>query len=166
VPRTSAGILLYRIVTGGVCEVLCGHMGGPFWARKDAGAWSIPKGEYEPHEVAFDVATREFEEELGVPVPATEFVALGEMRVTRGKLLTVWAAEGDLDAEATVSNTFELEWPPKSGQLQEFPELDRSGWLAVSDARIRLVAGQVPFLDRLMAHLAGQNGSVDGGLHA
>ena len=153
-PRTSAGILLYRRRSGGVCEVLVGHMGGPFWAKKDAGGWSIPKGEYGPDEVAFDVARREFEEELGSPVPATEFAALGDLRVTSGKMLTVWAAEGDLDASASVSNTFELEWPPKSGRIQEFPEIDRSAWLPVSDARIALVAGQVPFLDRLMAHLA------------
>jgi predicted NUDIX family NTP pyrophosphohydrolase len=161
VPRTSAGILLYRRRPGGVCEVLVGHMGGPFWAKKDAGGWSIPKGEYGPGEVPFDVARREFEEELGSPVPATEFVALGELRVTSGKRLTVWAAEGDLDAAASVSNTFELEWPPKSGRIQQFPEIDRSAWLAVSDARIALVAGQVPFLDRLMAHLANADAEAD-----
>jgi predicted NUDIX family NTP pyrophosphohydrolase len=169
VPRTSAGLLLYRLAPGGVCEVLVGHMGGPFWATRDAGAWSIPKGEYESGEVPFDVAKREFEEELGTPVPATEFIALGEMRVTSGKLLTVWAAEGDLDAESSVSNTFELEWPPKSGRIQQFPEIDRSAWLAVPDARIALVAGQVPFLDRLMAHLADlahEDAGGDGGAHA
>ena len=99
-PRQSAGILLYRFDAGGTCEVLIGHMGGPFWAKKDAGAWSIPKGEYEPGELPFDVARREFEEELGSPVPAEEYVALGEMRQASGKVLTVWAAEGDLDAAA------------------------------------------------------------------
>ena len=158
--RTSAGILLWRRTDGGP-EVLIGHMGGPFWAKKDDGAWSIPKGEHGPDEDPLAVAHREFEEELGSPVPATEFVALGELRVTSGKRLTVWAAEGDLDAAASVSNTFELEWPPKSGRIQQFPEIDRSAWLAVSDARIALVAGQVPFLDRLMAHLAHADAEAD-----
>ena len=105
--RTSAGILLHRPAAGGR-EVLIGHMGGPFWATKDAGAWSIPKGEYGPGEDPFAVALREFEEELGTPVPAADFVPLGELRTTSSKLLTVWAADGDLDASAAVSNTFEL----------------------------------------------------------
>lgn len=156
-PRLSAGILLYRFEPCGTCEVLIGHMGGPFWAKKDAGAWSIPKGEYEPGELPFDVARREFEEELGSPVPAEQYVALGEMRQPSGKVLTVWAAEGDLDAAASRSNTFELEWPPRSGRVQEFPEIDRSAWVSVRQARISLVSGQVPFLDRLMAALADQN---------
>src|SRR3954454_21805194 len=116
-PRRSAGILLYRLTPGGDCEVLVGHMGGPFWAKKDAGGWSIPKGEYEPGEEAFAVALREFEEELGSPCPASEFTPLGEVRAS-GKVLTVWAAEGDLDATTAVSNTFELEWPPRSGRIQ------------------------------------------------
>ena len=152
--RLSAGILLYRYDSGGACEVLIGHMGGPFWAKKDAGAWSIPKGEYEVGEVPFDVARLEFEEELGAPVPAEEYVALGEMRQPSGKVLTVWAAEGELDAAASHSNTFELEWPPRSGRVQEFPEIDRSAWLPLPQARIALVSGQVPFLDRLVAALA------------
>src|SRR4051794_4865778 len=152
-PTRSAGILLYRLTPGGDCEVLVGHMGGPFWATKDAGAWSIPKGEYTDGEVPIGVARREFEEELGAPVPATDFIELGDLRVSGGKVLTVWAAEGDFDAETSVSNTFELEWPPRSGRMQEFPEIDRSAWLPVADARIALVKGQVPFLDRLTAHL-------------
>jgi predicted NUDIX family NTP pyrophosphohydrolase len=156
VPVTrSAGVLLYRFADGGSVEVLLGHMGGPFWAKKDAAGWSIPKGEAGPEEEPFDVARREFAEELGSPVPATEFTDLGELRVSSGKLLTVWAAEGDLDASATVSNTFPLEWPPRSGRVQEFPEIDRSAWFAVDDARTALVKGQVPFLDRLLAALAG-----------
>ena len=150
--RTSAGILLYRRRPAGL-EVLIGHMGGPFWARKDAGAWSIPKGEYVDGEVPFDVARREFEEELGSPVPASEFVELGDVRQSGGKVLTVWAAEGDLDADASVSNTFELEWPPRSGRIQEFPEIDRSAWLPLAEARKALVKGQVPLLDRLEEHL-------------
>jgi predicted NUDIX family NTP pyrophosphohydrolase len=148
VPRTSAGILLYRLRPAGP-EVLLGHMGGPFWARKDDGAWSIPKGEHGPDEEPLAVARREFEEELGSPVPADELVPLGDVRVTSGKVLTVWAAEGDLDASATRSNTFELEWPPRSGRVQEFPEIDRADWFGLDAARSKLVRGQVPFLDRL-----------------
>ena len=152
-PKRSAGILLYRFAADGTCEVLVGHMGGPFWAKKDAGAWSIPKGEYADGEVPFDVARREFEEELGSPVPATEFVELGQVKQSGGKVLTVWAAEGDLDTTTSVSNTFELEWPPRSGRIQEFPEIDRSAWLTLEAARDALVKGQVPLLDRLAAHL-------------
>jgi predicted NUDIX family NTP pyrophosphohydrolase len=152
VPATrSAGVLLYRTGDAGALEVLIGHMGGPFWARKDAGGWSIPKGEAGPDEEPLDVARREFAEELGVPVPASEFVDLGELRVTSGKLLTVWAAEGDLDAGSTRSNTFTIEWPPRSGRMQEFPEIDRAAWFPVDQARQKLVKGQVPFLDRLLA---------------
>jgi predicted NUDIX family NTP pyrophosphohydrolase len=152
VPATrSAGVLLYRTGDAGALEVLIGHMGGPFWARKDAGGWSIPKGEAGPDEEPLDVARREFAEELGVPVPASEFLDLGELRVTSGKLLTVWAAEGDLDADSTRSNTFTIEWPPRSGRMQEFPEIDRTAWFPVDRAREKLVKGQVPFLDRLLA---------------
>ena len=149
----SAGILLYRFADGGVVEVLVGHMGGPFWARKDAGGWSIPKGEHAPGEQPLDVARREFAEELGSPVPAEDFLDLGELRVTSAKLLTVFAAEGDLDAATVQSNTFDLEWPPRSGRVQQFPEIDRAAWLPVEQARQALVTGQVPFLDRLLARL-------------
>jgi predicted NUDIX family NTP pyrophosphohydrolase len=154
VARTSAGVLLYRWRPGGV-EVLIGHMGGPFWARKDDGAWSIPKGEYGDGEEPLAVARREFEEELGSPVPADELVPLGEVRQSGGKRLTVWAAEGDLDAAACRSNTFELEWPPRSGRVQEFPEIDRAAWLPVDEARAKLVKAQVAFLDRLLERLPG-----------
>jgi predicted NUDIX family NTP pyrophosphohydrolase len=130
-------------------------MGGPFWARKDAGAWSIPKGEHGPDEDPLAVAHREFEEELGSPVPATELVPLGSVRQSGGKVLTVWAGEGDLDATATRSNTFSLEWPPRSGRVQEFPEIDRAAWLPLDVAREKLVRGQVAYLDRLVEHLAG-----------
>jgi predicted NUDIX family NTP pyrophosphohydrolase len=146
-------VLLYRRSDNGV-EVLIGHMGGPFWARKDEAAWSIPKGEYGAGEDPFAVALREFEEELGTPVPAGEFLPLGEVRQSGGKRLTAWAAEGDLDAAAAVSNTFSLEWPPRSGRVQEFPEIDRAAWLTVEEARGKLVAGQVPLLDRLLDLLA------------
>ncbi len=143
-------MLLYRRAPG--LQVLLGHMGGPFWARKDDGAWSVPKGEYGDGEDPLAVAHREFEEELGSPVPATSLVPLGELRAS-GKVLTLWAAEGDLDAAATVSNTFSLEWPPRSGRVQEFPEIDRTAWLGLEEARVKLVKGQVPFLDRLVALL-------------
>jgi predicted NUDIX family NTP pyrophosphohydrolase len=152
-PRTSAGILLHRSGPAGL-EVLIGHMGGPFWASKDDAAWSIPKGEHGPDEDPFAVALREFEEEMGSPVPAADFVPLGEVRQSGGKVLTVWAAEGDLDADATTSNTFELEWPPRSGRVQQFPEIDRAAWVSVDVARAKLVKGQVPLLDRLEAVLA------------
>jgi predicted NUDIX family NTP pyrophosphohydrolase len=125
-------------------------MGGPFWAKKDDGAWSIPKGEHGPDEEPIAVARREFEEELGSPVPAAELVALGEVR-TSGKVLAVWCAEGDLDAAACRSNTFQLEWPPRSGRLQEFPEVDRAAWFPVAEARSKLVKGQLPYLDRLLS---------------
>jgi len=151
--KRSAGVLLYRRAPGGV-EVLAGHMGGPFWARKDAGAWSLPKGELEDGEEPFAVALREFEEELGSPCPASDFTPLGEVRAS-GKLLTFWAAEGDLDASACVSNTFAVEWPPRSGRVQEFPEIDRAAWFGLEQAREKLVKGQLPFLDRLAAVLDG-----------
>jgi predicted NUDIX family NTP pyrophosphohydrolase len=153
VPRTSAGVLLYRTTDGGAVEVLIGHMGGPFWAKKDAGAWSIPKGEYGPGEEPFEVAQREFLEELGSPVPATEFRPLGEVRQSGGKVLTAWAAAGDLDVTTAVSNTFTLEWPPRSGRMQEFPEIDRAAWVTLDAARELLVKGQVPLLDRLLEAL-------------
>ncbi|MFQ1003876.1 NUDIX domain-containing protein [Modestobacter sp. SSW1-42] len=155
--RKSAGILLYRF-TDGRLEVLIGHMGGPFWARRDAGAWSIPKGESLPGEELMDVARREFAEEMGSPVPAEEFLPLGELRTSSSKLVTIWAAEGDLDASATRSNTFRVEWPPRSGRVQEYPEIDRSAWLPVEQAREKLVKGQGPFLDRLLTALAGLPG--------
>lgn len=145
-------MLLHRRGPAGL-EVLLGHMGGPFWARKDAGAWSIPKGEHTEDEDAEAAARREFAEELGSPVPAAELLPLGELR-TSGKVLAVWAGEGDLDASSCRSTTFPLEWPPRSGRVQEFPEVDRAGWFGVAEAREKLVRGQVPFLDRLLA-LAG-----------
>jgi predicted NUDIX family NTP pyrophosphohydrolase len=151
--RTSAGILLHRRADAGAREVLIGHMGGPFWAKKDAGAWSIPKGEYGDGEEPFEVAQREFLEELGSPVPSSSFVPLGQVRQSGGKVLTVWAAEGDLDVTTAVSNTFTLEWPPRSGRMQEFPEIDRAAWVSVDAARELLVKGQVPLLDRLLEEL-------------
>ncbi|HEY2299821.1 MAG TPA: NUDIX domain-containing protein [Jatrophihabitans sp.] len=149
--RTSAGILLYRRVPS--LEVLLAHMGGPFFARKDDGAWSIPKGEYGPDEDAFAAALREFAEELGSPAPSTQLVPLGSVRQANGKVVTAWAVEGDLDAAAIVSNTFDLEWPPRSGRVQSFPEVDRAAWFDLESARPKLVKGQVELLDRLAAAL-------------
>ncbi|MGY1712234.1 NUDIX domain-containing protein [Geodermatophilus sp. SYSU D00758] len=148
--RTSAGVLLWRRGPDGGVQVLLGHMGGPFWARKDDGAWSVPKGEHDPGEDPLAAARREFEEELGSPVPAAELVPLGEHRAG-GKVLTLWAAEGELDADACRSTTFPLEWPPRSGRVQHFPEIDRAAWFGLAEARAKLVRGQLPFLDRLAA---------------
>lgn len=145
--RTSAGLLLFREVPH--LEVLLGHMGGPYYARKDAGAWSIPKGQVEPDEDDLAAARREFQEELGLPVPDGELFPLGSARQSGGKTVTVWAVEGDLDPAAVVPGTFELEWPRGSGRMREFPEVDRVGWFDLTTAREKLVAGQRPFLDRI-----------------
>lgn len=150
--RLSAGLLLYR-ETGGCLEVLIGHPGGPFWARKDDGAWSIPKGEYDTGEDPWTVAQREFEEELGKPPPAGPRIDLGEFRQPSGKVITAFAVHGDLDLDGTVSNTFTLEWPRGSGQLTEFPEIDRAQWYDLATARVKLLKGQRSLLDRLVAAL-------------
>jgi predicted NUDIX family NTP pyrophosphohydrolase len=152
VAKRSAGILLYRIVSGAP-EVLLVHPGGPYWARKDAGAWSIPKGEYEDGEDAQACALREFEEELGVGLPPGELADLGSVKQKSGKLVTAWAAEGDLDADSVSSNTFTMEWPPRSGRTEEFPEIDRAGWFEIEPAREKLVTAQAEFLDRLLERL-------------
>ncbi|MFF0109730.1 NUDIX domain-containing protein [Streptomyces hirsutus] len=147
----SAGLLVFRHTDHGL-EVLLGHMGGPFFARRDAGAWTVPKGEYDAGETAWDAARREFEEELGLPPPDGEAVPLGEIRQSGGKTVTAWAVEGDLDPAAVVPGTFRMEWPPKSGRMQEFPELDRVQWLALDRARELVVSAQAAFLDRLAEH--------------
>ena len=149
----SAGILLHRPGPDGP-QVLLGHMGGPFWARKDAGAWSVPKGEHDADEEPLAAAVREFAEELGSPPPAGTPVPLGTVRQSSGKRLTVFALAGDLDAAAIVSNTFTVEWPRGSGRVQEFPEIDRADWFALDAARAKLVKGQVPLLDALAEKLA------------
>jgi predicted NUDIX family NTP pyrophosphohydrolase len=146
----SAGLLLYRISDEGVVEVLLVHPGGPFWAKKDAGAWSIPKGEYEPEDDPLGTARREFREEVGLDPPAAEPMNLGELRQPSGKWVSAWALPGDLDLTHTDSNTFEMEWPRGSGTMREFPEVDRVEWMPVSVARHKLLKGQVPFLDALM----------------
>ena len=149
--KRSAGILLHRS-RNGAREVLLVHPGGPFWARKDAGAWSIPKGEYEDGEDARACALREFSEELGAPPPDGELVDLGEVRQKAGKVVTAWALEGDADADQIRSNTFTMEWPPRSGQTKEFPEIDRAQWFALDEARTRILPAQAPLLDRLVEH--------------
>lgn len=143
--------MLFRHTDRGL-EVLLGHMGGPFFARRDAGAWSVPKGEYEPDETAWDAARREFQEELGLVPPEGEAIELGEVRQSNGKVVTAWAIEADLDPAAMVPGTFRMEWPPKSGQVQEFPELDRVEWLSLERAREVVVTAQATFLDRLTEH--------------
>lgn len=148
-PTTSAGLLLYRRTAAGI-EVLVGHMGGPFWAGRDAGAWTVPKGEHDATEDAHAAALREFVEELGCEPPPGPDVDLGEVRQKAGKTVRVWAREGDLDVTRVVSNTFELEWPPRSGRRQDFPELDRVAWLPVDRARRLMVSAQAELLDRLV----------------
>lgn len=152
----SAGLLLHRPDprgAGGV-ELLLGHMGGPFWARKDERAWSIPKGEHPPDEDPRDAAVREFTEELGSPPPTGVLRDLGSVRQRGGKIVTVFAVAGDFDADNIVSNEFTLQWPPRSGRIQSFPEIDRAAWFDPDTARHKLVAGQVEFVDRLLAALA------------
>ena len=146
--KRSSGILLYR-GGGAALEVLLVHPGGPFWAKKDLGAWSIPKGEYEDGEDALAAARREFAEELGSPAADGELVALGEVRQKSGKVVTAWALEGDIDADAVTSNTFTMEWPPRSGRTREFPEVDRAAWFGLDEARERILPAQAPLLDRL-----------------
>ncbi|MFE8013699.1 NUDIX domain-containing protein [Streptomyces antibioticus] len=149
--RRSAGLLLFRR-TGTDLEVLLGHMGGPYFARKDAGAWTVPKGEYESDEPAREAARREFREELGLDPPDGEAIALGEVRQTNGKIVTVWAIEADLDPGVVVPGTFTMEWPPRSGRQREFPELDRVAWFGLEGARAVIVTAQAAFLDRLAEH--------------
>ncbi|MET0967164.1 MAG: NUDIX domain-containing protein [Nakamurella sp.] len=149
--KRSAGTLLYRSEEGRL-QVLLVHMGGPFWARKDEHAWSIPKGEYTDGEDVRAVAAREFAEELGSPLPDGPEVELGTANQS-GKSVTIFARHADFDATSCVSNTFELEWPPKSGRLQSFPEVDRAEWFDLPTARVKLVKGQVVFLDRLAERL-------------
>ena len=152
-PKLSAGLLLYRVIDGEL-EVLIGHPGGPFWARKDEGAWSIPKGEYTEGEDPWSVAQREFFEELGKEAPDGERLAFDPVKQPSGKVITAFAVRGDLDLDGTFSNTFEMEWPRGSGKLRDFPEIDRVGWFPVAAARSKLLKGQRPLLDRLMSALA------------
>ena len=152
-PKRSAALLVYRRCGPDGLEVLIGHMGGPFWARKDARAWSIPKGEYDGTEDPLAAARREFEEEIGSPAPQGAVADLGEQRQPGGKVIVTYAVEGDLDLSGFRSNTFAMEWPRGSGRIQEFPEVDRAEWMTIARARDMLVKGQVPILDALHDHL-------------
>jgi predicted NUDIX family NTP pyrophosphohydrolase len=147
-PKLSAGIVLYRRRATGL-EVFLVHPGGPFWKNKDRGAWSIPKGQYEAGEDALASAKREFEEETGARLPEGKLLPLGEVRQPGGKIVTAWALEGDCAAEEIRSNLFELEWPPRSGKVERFPEVDRAGWFELAEARDKLLPGQHEFLNRL-----------------
>ena len=148
-PKRSAGLLMYRRA-GRALELLLVHPGGPFWAKKDEGAWSIPKGEHDAGENPLAVARREFAEETGV-VPDGAFIDLGEVTQRGGKRVRAFALEGDLDVSRLQSNTFELEWPPKSGRKQTFPEVDRAEWFSPAVAREKILAAQRPFIERLLA---------------
>ncbi len=152
--RRSAGLLLHRRTDAGL-ELLLAHMGGPLWANKDERAWSLPKGEYDEttDDTAYAAARREFEEELGSPPPAVEPLPLGEVRQTNGKIVTAWALAGDLDVTTVRSNDFELEWPPRSGRRQRFPEIDRAAWFPPHVARVKLITAQAAFVDRLVQAL-------------
>ncbi len=146
--KRSAGILLYRHRDGRI-EVLLVHPGGPFWSKKDDGAWFVPKGELEGDEEPFAAARREFQEELGSAPPAGEPLALGTVKNKSGKLIYAWALDGDLDTESVKSNTFELEWPPRSGKMREFPEVDRASFFSLEAAATKMHSAELPFLERL-----------------
>jgi predicted NUDIX family NTP pyrophosphohydrolase len=148
-PKLSAGLLLYRVVDGFV-EVLIAHPGGPFWAKKDEGGWSIPKGEYAEDDDPWLAAKREFSEELGKQPPDGPRIDLPPLKQPSGKIITAFAVCGDLDLNGTISNTFALEWPKGSGNVREYPEIDRVGWFGVPEARSKLLKGQRPLLDQLL----------------
>jgi len=150
--KHSAGILMYRKAGEGL-ELLLVHPGGPFWAKKDAGAWSIPKGEYAADEDPLQAARREFQEEFGSAAPRGAYFDLGEVKQRGGKTVAGFAVEGDFDPARLQSNLFEMEWPPKSGRRQEFPEVDRAAWFAPEMAREKMLPHQTLFIDRLLAHL-------------
>jgi predicted NUDIX family NTP pyrophosphohydrolase len=151
-PKRSAGLLMYKRA-GGALRLLLVHPGGPFWAKKDSGTWSIPKGEYVDGEDPLAVARREFAEELGCAASGALW-PLGEITQAGRKVVTAWAIEGDVDVTAITSNIFEMEWPPKSGRRQTFPEVDRAGWFTVEEAREKMLAGQQPLIDRLVDGIA------------
>jgi predicted NUDIX family NTP pyrophosphohydrolase len=155
VPPLSAGLVLFRRRDGTTPEVLLVHPGGPLWARRDAGAWSIPKGELEPDDEPPATAAREYAEELGSDPPAGPWLDLGEIRQRSGKRVRAWAVEGDLDTGLITSNTFEMQWPPRSGERRRFPEVDRAAWFSPEEARDKLVSGQFELVERLVALLRG-----------
>jgi len=145
--KVSAGILLYRLSANGP-QVFLVHPGGPFWAKRDVGSWSVPKGEIDEVEDLLEAAKREFHEETGARIEG-DFIELAPLRQPSGKVVHVWAVEGEVDAASIVSNTFSIEWPPSSGETREFPEVDRAGWFTLAEARDKLLPGQRPFLDQL-----------------
>jgi len=151
-PGRSAGLLMFRR-RGREVEVFLVHPGGPFWSKKDEGAWSIPKGIVEEGEDIFQTAIREFEEETGLKVSAEKFITLSPLKLKSGKIIHAWAFEGDCDPGRIKSNTFKMEWPPKSGRIQEFPEIDRAGWFTLNEARKKINPGQVNFIDQLENNL-------------
>ncbi len=161
-PKTSAGIVAFRRKQGAI-EVLLVHPGGPFWRNKDAGAWSIPKGEYVAGENAEEVARKEFHEELGVELTEKVLFPLGEVRQRSGKIVTAFAVETDLDAQKIQSNTFEIEWPPRSRRRQAFPEIDRAGWFELASARAKINDAQRILLDRLEGEIARRMPLARGG---
>ncbi len=150
--KTSAGLLAFRWRQRRL-EVFLVHHGGPFWAKKDEGAWSIPKGESEVGESLFEVARREFQEETGFPASGP-FTDLESVRQSGGKVVHAWSFAGDFDAERVRSNHFSMEWPPRSGQMRSFPEVDRAAWFDLSEARVKILKGQLPFLDRLAERIS------------
>jgi predicted NUDIX family NTP pyrophosphohydrolase len=147
--KQSAGLLLYRTTNNNIVEVLLVHPGGPYWMKKDQGAWSIPKGEFEDED-PLAAAQREFTEELGIPVPEGEIVELGSAKQTSGKVVYAWAVQADVDPKHVKSNMFSMEWPPKSGKTQDFPEVDKAQWFAIAAAQQKLVKGQVLLLEKLV----------------
>lgn len=151
--KRSAGLLMYRIAGDGALQVLLAHPGGPFWARKDDGAWTLPKGEIEPDEAPMDAAIREFAEETGFAV-TPPFLPIGEVKQKSGKVVAAWAFAGDCDPARLRSNLCEVEWPPRSGRRQSYPELDRVEWFAPDAARRKILPAQAPFIDRLEQALA------------
>ncbi|MBM3807529.1 MAG: NUDIX domain-containing protein [Acidimicrobiia bacterium] len=157
-PKQAAGILLFRRRSTSPragatrLDVLLAHPGGPLWARKDDGAWTLPKGQFTDDEAPLDAAKREFEEEMGSK-PVGDFLALGPLTQASGKVIYAWACESDFDCATVKSNLFSLEWPPRSGRMGEFPEVDRAGWFSIDAARVKILKGQAPFLDRLLALL-------------
>jgi predicted NUDIX family NTP pyrophosphohydrolase len=151
--KRSAGLLLFRERAGDL-EVLLVHPGGPLWAKKDAGAWSMPKGEFGDDEDPLDAARREFEEETGFAPPTGDVTPLGTVRLASGKVVCAWAVRGDVDPAALRSNAFTMEWPPRSGRRQEFPEVDRAAWFGIEEAKEKITKGQMPLLDELGRKLA------------
>ena len=152
--KTSAGILLYRLSGDGL-EVFLVHPGGPFWAKKDEGAWSVPKGLFEDDENPLEAAKREFREETGFDISG-DFMALMSLKQPSGKVVHVWTVEGNIDAASIKSNMFSMEWPPRSGNQQEFPEVDRGGWFTIAQAQVKLLPGQRGFLDELQRKLVNR----------